>query len=76
MKIDSRHELIKVQEHTHPQDCSKLFLVQVAVDEIPCIPFWSHVAQRIELGEEAWLKSLADNADDMIAKYGRAPALV
>lgn len=70
-----RHEIIKIAEHTHPQDFSRIFLCQIAVDGVPCVPFWSHAAQRRELGETAWLQSLFDNAEQMVRDYGPAPAL-
>lgn len=70
-----RREIIKLTDHVHPQDFSKLYLVQIAVDAKPCIPFWSHEAQRRELGEEAWLQSLFENAEHLLAQYGPAPAL-
>ena len=70
-----QREVVKISEHVHPQDFSKLYLVQIAVDSKPCVPFWSHEAQRRELGEEAWLQSLFDNAEDLIARFGPAPAL-
>jgi hypothetical protein len=71
----ARHEIIKIAEHVHPQDFSRVYLCQIAVNGIPCVPFWSHEAQRRELGEEAWLQSLYDNAEHMIFEYGSAPAL-
>jgi len=70
-----RHEIICIREHTHPQDFSRLFLCQIAVDGKVSVPFWSHAAQRQELGEEAWLQSLFDNAEHLIKEYGTAPAL-
>jgi hypothetical protein len=70
-----RHDIIKIAEHTHPQDFSRLYLCQIAVNGVPCVPFWSHAAQRRELGEEAWLRSLFDNAENLVAQYGPAPAL-
>jgi hypothetical protein len=70
-----QREIVKISEHIHPQDFSKLYLVQIAVDAKPCVPFWSHEAQRRELGEEAWLQSLFDNAENLIHQYGPAPAL-
>ena len=70
-----QREVVKISEHVHPQDFSKLYLVQIAVDSKPCVPFWSHEAQRCELGEEAWLQSLFDNAEDLMARFGPAPAL-
>lgn len=66
------HEIIKIKEESHPQDHSRIFLVQIAVDGVPCVPFYSHVIQRRQLGEEGWLRSLCENAEDMIAQFGRA----
>ena len=71
----SQREIIKISEHVHPQDFSRLFLCQIAVDGAPCVPFWSHAAQRAELGEEAWLESLYQNAEHLLREYGPAPAL-
>lgn len=70
-----RFDRIKIAEHTHPQDFSRLYLCQIAVDGKPCVPFWSHEAQRRELGEEAWLQSLNENAEHLLAEHGPAPAL-
>jgi len=74
--MSTDYEIIKIKEESHPQDHSRIFLCQIAVRGVPCVPFYSHVIQRDQLGEEAWLKSLCDNAEQMIADYGRAPALV
>lgn len=71
----AKFEIMRIQEHSHPLDASRLFLVQIAVDGTPCMPFWSHIQQRRELGEEAWLESLKENAANLVAEYGRAPAL-
>jgi hypothetical protein len=71
----ARYEIIRIKEHSHPQDFSRLFLCQIAVDGRPCVPFWSHVAQRAELGEEAWIASLYENAEHLLLEYGPAPAL-
>ena len=70
-----RHGIVKIAEHVHPQDFSKIYYCQIAVDDVPCVPFWSHEIQRRQLGEEAWLQSLFDNAEDLIARFGPAPAL-
>jgi hypothetical protein len=70
-----RYEIIKIKEESHPQDFSRIYLCQIAVDSIPCVPFYSHAIQRRELGEEAWLNSLYENAEMLVKEYGRAPAL-
>jgi hypothetical protein len=70
-----RYEIIKIKEMSHPQDCSRIFLCQIAVDSVPCTPFYSHSIQRKQLGEEGWLQSLYENAEQMIHDYGPAPAL-
>lgn len=69
------YEIIKIKEQTHPQDYSRIFLCQIAVDGKPCVPFFSHAIQRKELGEEGWLKSLFENAEMLVRDYGPAPAL-
>lgn len=69
------YEIIRIKEQTHPQDFSRIYLCQIAVDGVPCTPFFSHSIQRHELGEEAWLISLYENAEEMIRQFGRAPAL-
>jgi hypothetical protein len=68
-------EIIKIKEQTHPSDFSRIYLCQIAVDNVPCVPFFSHSIQRKELGEEAWLKSLCENAEMLVRDYGPAPAL-
>ncbi len=62
----TRYEIIRIKQHTD------LYLCQIAVDETPCIPFWSTAMQRKELGEEAWIQSLCENAEQLIRDYGRA----
>lgn len=69
-------EIIKIKEETHPQDFSRIYLCQIAVDGNPCVPFYSHSIQRRELGEEGWLRSLYENAEQLVMDYGRAPALI
>ncbi len=71
----SRREIIKIREQLHPSDFSRLFLCQVAIDGIPCVPFYSHAIQRRELGEEQWVESLFENGEQLIREYGAAPAL-
>jgi hypothetical protein len=70
-----RHSIIKIEPRIHPSDFSTVYLVQIAVDEVPCVPFWSHKIERIRLGEEGWLKALFENAEHMLKEFGRAPAL-
>jgi hypothetical protein len=70
-----RVDRIKIVPHTHPQDFSTVYLCQFAVDGVPCVPFWSHKAERERLGEDAWYRSLQDNAVGMLAEHGPAPAL-
>jgi len=70
-----RYEIIKIKEQSHPLDFSRIFLCQIAVDGVPCVPFYSHAIQRKELGEEGWLQSLYENAEQMIHDHGPAPAL-
>jgi hypothetical protein len=70
-----RFDIIKIKEMTHPQDFSRLYLCQLAVNGIPCVPFYSHEIQRRELGEQAWLESLKENAAGLLAEHGPAPAL-
>ena len=69
------YEIIKIREEVHPQDCSRIYLCQIAVDGNPCVPFYSHAIQRKELGEEGWLRSLYENAEHLLRQYGRYPAL-
>lgn len=71
----AKYELIRIKEEAHPADSSRIFLVQVAVDGVPCVPFYSHSIQRKELGEEAWIESLFENAEMLVREHGRAPAL-
>jgi len=71
----AQRKIIAIKERIHPQDFSRLFLVQVAVDSKPCVPFWSHISQRVELGEKAWLESLLENGEHLMREYGPAPAL-
>jgi hypothetical protein len=66
---------ILIKEETHPQDLSRIYLVQIAVDDQPCVPFWSHEIERRRLGEENWWRSLCENAAGLIAQYGPQPAL-
>lgn len=66
---------IVIKEQSHPQDFSRIFLCQFAVDGVPCVPFYSHVIDRQRLGEEGWLRSLYENAEQLVRDYGRAPAL-
>lgn len=72
----AKHSIIKIKEMVHPQDFSRLYLCQIAVDSVPCVPFYSHAAQRMELGEDAWVQSLFENAEHMLQQFGPAPALV
>jgi hypothetical protein len=73
--MQTRYEIIYLKEHIHPQDSGLVYLVQLAVDGTPCTPFWSHAIHRRQLGEEAWMQSLRENAESLVAEYGRAPAL-
>ena len=66
----TRYEIIRIKQHTD------LYLCQIAVDEIPCTPFWSTAMQRAELGEEAWIQSLCENAEQLIRDYGRAKEIL
>ena len=70
-----KFEILRIKEDSHPLDGSRIFLVQIAVDGVPCMPFWTHVAERRAKGEEAWLEGLKENAVDMVARFGRQPAL-
>jgi len=72
----AKYEIVKIKEMVHPQDFSRLFLCQIAVDGRCCVPFYSHIAQRMELGEEAWERSLYENAEHMLQQFGPAAALV
>lgn len=73
--MSSKYTVVKIKEESHPQDHSRIYLCQIAVDGKCCVPFYSHVIQRNELGEEGWLKSLFENAEQMLADYGPAPGL-
>jgi hypothetical protein len=73
--MSHRFSIVRIKEQTHPQDFSRLYLVQIAVDDVPCTPFFSHEIQRRELGEQAWLLSLYDNAEMLVREYGRAPVM-
>ena len=64
--MEARYEIIRIQKH---QD---LFLCQIAVSGNPCTPFWSTAMQRAELGEEAWIRSLCENAEFLVRSSGRA----
>lgn len=64
--MENAHEIIRIQQH------SDLFLCQVAVNGIPCVPFWSTAMQRHDLGEDRWIQSLFENAEEMVRQYGRA----
>jgi len=66
MCMATRYEIIRIQKH------NDLFLCQIAVDQIPCVPFWSTAMQRQELGEDAWIRTLCENAEGLVREYGRA----
>jgi hypothetical protein len=62
----TRYEIIRIKQH------SDLYLCQIAVDGTPSVAFWSTAMQRKELGEEAWIRSLCENAEHLVREYGRA----
>lgn len=66
----TRYEIIRIKQH------NDLFLCQIAVDQVPCTPFWSTAMQRKELGEEGWIKSLCENAEGLVREYGRAREII
>lgn len=70
-----RVDRIKIVTTTHPQDFSTVYYCQFAVDGVPCVPFWSHKAERERLGEDRWYRGLQENAVDMLARFGPAQAL-
>lgn len=69
-------EKIAIQEHTHPEDGSRLFLVQFAVDGVPCVPFWSNVVERKAMGDDAWIASLRERAESLVWQYGRSSTVL
>ena len=71
----AKFEIMRMKEVSHPHDGSKMYLVQIAVDGKPCIPFWEYEARRRRVGEEAWLQGLCDNAQSLIASHGVQPAM-
>jgi hypothetical protein len=66
-------ERIRISEHSHPLDCSTVYLCEFAVDGQKCAPFWSHSIDRQNLGDELWYRSLLENAEHMMAQYGPQP---
>jgi len=74
--MNSDYEIIKIKEESHPQDHSRIYLCQIAVRGIPTVPFYSHSIQRQNLGEEGWLKSLCESAEDMLAQFGRSDSVL
>lgn len=68
-------EILRIKECSHPQDGSRTYLVQIAVDEKPCIPFYDHEINRRTLGEEAWIESLKSNAAGLLREYGPQPVI-
>jgi hypothetical protein len=72
---DTRYEIIRIKEEVHPLDASRIYLVQVAVDGKLCVPFWDSIINRKQLGEDAWIRSLCENAAHLVNEYGPAPYL-
>jgi hypothetical protein len=70
-----RYEIIRIREEIHPQDASRIYLIQIAVDGQCCVPFWDSIVNRKRLGEDAWIQSLYENAEGLIREHGPAPYL-
>jgi hypothetical protein len=68
--MEPRYEIIQIKKH------SDLYLCQIAVSGVPCTPFWSTAMQRAELGEEAWIRSLCENAESLVRSSGRASEIL
>jgi hypothetical protein len=73
--MSNRYEIICIKEETHPQDSSRIYLVQIAVNGRLCVPFWDSIVNRRRLGEDAWIQSLCENAEGLIREHGTAPYL-
>jgi hypothetical protein len=71
----ARFEILKIKACVHPQDASRTWLVQIAVDGKPCVPFYDHEARRQRMGEDAWFEALKENAAQLVADYGPQSAL-
>lgn len=63
-------ELLKVKEIINKSDCSRMYLVQFAVDGKKTVPFWSWERDRRLLGDDAWVESLKENAVHIMQQFG------
>jgi hypothetical protein len=63
-------ELLKVKEVINRSDCSKMYLVQCAVNGKKTVPFWSFELHRRQLGDERWVV-FSRNADPVTTLWFR-----
>lgn len=71
------YERIAMRETSAP-DGSRWWLVQFAVNGVPCMPFYEPDRRRREMGwdDEQWFQHLHEQADSSLEAYGRAAPLI
>jgi hypothetical protein len=74
--VSKTFERLALRETSSP-DGNRWWLVQYAVNGIPCMPFYEPEARRREAGwsDEEWFRHLEEQAESSLESYGMAPAL-
>jgi len=71
----ARFERLRLKE-VISSDGSKCWLVQYAVDGVPCVPFYDHDINRRAHGtDESWFRDLERQAELAVRQYGRAEVM-
>lgn len=64
-----RYEIVKLTEEVHPIDCSKVWLVRMAVNGVLAPSFYDHEINRRKFSsDEDWFNYLAETAEALICE--------
>ncbi len=64
-----KYEIVQLAEEVHPTDCSKVWLVRMAVNGVLAPPFYDHEINRRKFQDDsAWFNYLAETAEALISE--------